>query len=733
MTLRYLVIIQLFFVALLSSLTALASTIPDTSTINHLNKKAAAFFTSDPDSTYYYAEKNITLSRKINYQKGLADGLVLEAHVDYFKGKSAEAIENFDKAIVIYKQQKDQSGLSACYILYGKMFTLLANYSTAMDYMNKALSIDKQIGDERILTDCYKNIGIVYFSEGKLSKSLDFYYEALFIAVKNHYKIPSAELYNDIGVILQNMEVYPNALEYFKKSIAIFEGTNNLQALGTINENIGEVLLAQADYNTAIEYLNKANKIAKKQNDKDGLSSVYTDLGLCYANMRQFDKAARYLDTSLRIGIKYKIVYNQAYAMIGFSTMYNLEKEYKKAYPYAVQGEQLAIKLGNLSIRSNAALQLSKTLAGLGNTSEAYRLLNEYIDSKNGLKNNESIQKLTSYNFELSFSVKQRLLAQQAHDRELLYRENTRFERLTNLIFLIIIIAMVIISGIYYMQKRKQLKINRLLKNKNIVVIKQKGHLDEQTIKLNELNTLKDRLIAILAHDLRAPLSTLRGLFDLLQDESISHQELLDMIPSVLKKLEYTSDFLDTLLFWINSQMDNFDKSVKSFSVKKVCALEVESHHEQAAQKGISLIEHVPNKITALADPNSVRIVVRNLITNAIKFSTTNDVIEVSAKQEDQHIIISIRDTGMGMTTERSEKLFKTKVDSKTGTHNESGTGMGLLFCKDLIEKCNGEIWVSSQQGVGSEFSFRIPSGVHKDKNHPVSTDKPEMEAVIKQ
>ena len=705
-------ILIFFFLALFSGMALADTAVGDTANINRLNKAAAAHFRSDPDSTFQLAKQSIALSRKTGYAQGLADGLVQEGHASYFKGKSADAIKDFDEAIGIYKNLNDQKGLAACYVQYGRMYNILADYSKALGYLNMALAIDKKVGDEYALTDCHKNIGIVYFSQGKLSKALDFYYEALFIAVKNHYSLLTAELYNNIGVILQNMEVYPNALEYYKKSIAIFEGTNNLQALGTLHENVGEVLLAQNDYDNAIKYLTKANNIAKRQHDQDGLSSVYTDLGLCYANKNQFQKAISYLDTSLRIGIKYKIVYNQAYSLIGFATVYNMQKDYKKAYSYALQGQQLAIKLGNLSVRANAALQLNKTLAGLGRVTEAYQSLNEYIELKKGLKDNESIQKLTSYNFELSFAVKQRLVEQEQRDKDLLYKQDSRAQRLTNLIFFIIIIAMVATTGIYYTEKRKQQKINKLLENKNTEVLQQKSDLNDQADKLNSLNNLKDRLIAILAHDLRAPLSTLRGLFGLLQDDSISHQELLDMIPGVLKKLEYTSDFLDTLLFWINSQMENFDRAAKSFSVKQIVAAETESYHEQASLKGINLFENIPDNILALADPDSVRIVTRNLITNAIKFSDKDDVIEVSARQDGQNILISIKDTGMGMTTEQSNKLFKSKVDSNIGTHNESGTGMGLLFCKDLVEKCNGTIWVTSKRGSGSEFSFTVPANL---------------------
>jgi len=224
---------------------------------------------------------------------------------------------------------------------------------------------------------------------------------------------------------------------------------------------------------------------------------------------------------------------------------------------------------------------------------------------------------------------------------------------------------------------------------------------------------LKDRLISVLAHDLRAPLSTLRGLFSLLQDDTISHEQMLDMIPNVLKKLEYTSDFLDTLLFWINSQMENFENSAKSFYIKDIVAYETENYYEQAALKGINLVDNVPGDVIASADPNSIRIVIRNLITNAIKFSGQNDTVEINVwKKDGQNHIISVKDTGTGMSDEQLNKLFKSKVNSKAGTHNESGTGMGMLFCKDLVEKCSGKIWVTSKQGHGTEFSFTVPVGV---------------------
>jgi two-component system sensor histidine kinase/response regulator len=685
---------------------------PDTTSINRLNALAENYFDTNPDSTIYFAQKAMELSRKINYKAGMADALVQTAHADYFKGRFNQARQEFDQAIVIYQKVNDYMGLSDCYMLYGRMYNYLADYSAALSYLNKALEINKKDHNETYQSDCYKNIGIIYYSEGQLSTALDYYYKALYLALKLNNRVFMAADYNDIGVVLQSMELYPKALEYFKKSLKLFVLTKNLNGVGTVNENIGEVFLHEKDYGRAITYVNKSLTVAKKQDDKDGLMSDYTDLGLCYGNTRRFPLAESNLDTSLQIARKYKEVYNEAYTLIGFATVYNLEKDYKNAYKYAMEGQGLAIKLGNVQVRSNAALQLNKTLAGLGKFDEAYKLLRQYIELKDSLNNNESIQKLTSYNLEMGFAAKQHQLTLQQRERDILYQQRLKQQRLINTIFLMVILGMLAVSMVYYRQKRKQQKINAMLADKNREVLEQKENIDDQAQKLNDLNVLKDRLISVLAHDLRAPLSTLRGLFDLLQDDTISHEQMLEMIPGVLKKLEYTSDFLDTLLFWINSQMDNFESSAKSFYVKDIVAFEAENYIEQAALKGIRLVDNVPEDVVASADPNSIRIVIRNLITNAIKFSRENDVIEISVDREDEfNHIITVRDTGTGMSEEQLHKLFKSKVTSKTGTNNESGTGMGMLFCKDLVERSNGRIWVTSKHGEGTAFSFTVPAG----------------------
>jgi two-component system sensor histidine kinase/response regulator len=611
---------------------------------------------------------------------------------------------------LLYIKINNETRLANCYIQTGRMYNRMSNFNLASFYFNKSLELNRRITNEAGIADSYHNIGMVADNIGKSSSALDNYFKSLAINIKLHDKYSSASNYNNIGEIMKGLEIYPKSMEYYKRALVIWQNSKNIQGMSTGYQNIAEILMLEKKYDEALPYIQKSLKLTIDQDDKDGLAGLYRDLGLCYANKKDFATSLRYMAKSLKIATDYKLDYDKTVSLNGFATVYNLQKDFKNAYEYAVTAKHTSEKLGNISLRANAALQLSSALAGLERFQEAFEARKQYDDLKDSLKSDENVQKLTSFNLESNFAEKQRRLAEEHQRKDEQYQEKIQRQGLLSIIFFIIILGMIAVLIVYYKARRKQQNINTILEDKNHEVLKQQADLNNQTYMLNESNNLKDRLISVLAHDLRAPLSTLRGLFGLLEDDSITHEQFLSMIPQALKKLEYTSDFLDTLLFWINSQMENFTSSTKSFTLKEIAAFEVQNYQEQAAEKGIKLVDNVPASLAVMADPNSIRIVIRNLITNAIKFSKKDDIIDVSAyHSEDDFILLSVKDTGVGMSEKQMNKLFRSKVDSGTGTNNESGTGMGLLFCKDLIEKCNGRIWVESVPGSGTEFFFTLP------------------------
>ncbi|MES2274444.1 MAG: tetratricopeptide repeat-containing sensor histidine kinase [Bacteroidota bacterium] len=678
---------------------------PDTLHVNRLNTLAEDYFESQPDSTTYYANLAIGLSNKLGYKKGLADAYIQIASVNSFRGNYAVSTANFNRALLLYQQIIDPLGISESLIGLGRVQDLLGNYNNAIRFFNQALAIRKKSGKEMDIADCYGTMGITYDNMGEFSKALDCYFKSLIIDIRHKEELAAADNYCNIGVIMQHLQLYPKALAYFNKAYKIWAVLNDKQGISTINQNIGEVLMAQKNYSKAINYLHKASAVFHHMDDKEGISLIYYDLGLYNYYTQRPDSALHYLHLALQSAGQYKIKYNKAYAYLGLAMVYNQERDYANAYTYALLAQNTANNLGSLNIRADATLQVSRALAGLKRFEEAYQQHQLHNALRDSLKNNENIQKLTSYNLEIDFEKRQK-------EATLTYQQKIATQKNTNIIGTIVIVVMAIIIGLYYNAKRKQQKINKLLADKNTEILRQKADLDLQASKLTDLNALKDRLIAVLAHDLRAPLSTLRGLFALMADESISHEEFASMIPQVFNKLEHTSDFLDTLLSWINSQVDDAAHTALSFFIGDIVTQELSYLDEQLKNKQITIQADIANDALIVAEPNSVRIVIHNILTNAIKFSHRNGAIHLLARRENSEVIFTVRDTGTGLSEDQQAKLFKIRVTSMSGTENETGTGMGLLFCKDLIEKYKGRIWAQNIVGTGTEVGFSLPAAI---------------------
>lgn len=690
--------------------TNLLNTSADTTTIRRLNKLALEFYESYPDSTTYYGELEIKLAKKINDIRGVADGSVQVASVSSFRGDYKTAEKLYNKAIDIYNKTGDLHGLYKCYTGLGGIQDYLGNYDKAILLYNQGLGISKKARDEADEADCYNLLGITYDSKGDYSKSLDNYFKSLIINIKQKDELSAADKYCNIGVIMHELGLNAKALDYYGRARDIWHKLDDKQGLSAIYQNIGEVLLDQGKYATSLQHLRYAEASYKEMDDHDGLSLIYYDLGLFKLRTNQKDSALYYLNLSLKSANHNKIKYNEANAYLGLATIYNSRKDFKNAYVYAIKAQTTANIMGSNGVKVDAMKQVSTALAGLKRFEEAYQQMLLYSALRGRLNHNESIQKIASYNIEIDFAKRQKQIAQQQHEKEQVFKKKLALQKNMNIAYAAIILVCATLAVIYYRGRRRQKAINAMLHEKNNEILLQQEDIHHQSIKLNELNLLKDRLIGVLAHDLRAPISTLRGLFTLMIDKSITHTEFVEMTPTVFNKLEHTSDFLDTLLFWINSQVDTTDANIKAFKIDEVVDKELMHLDDKIKQKDLDITVSISPDVTAFADPSSIRIVIHNFLTNAIKFSNRGGLIDISAITENGRTVFCIKDNGVGMTEQNLANLFKSRVNSLQGTENESGTGMGLLFCKDLVEKYKGKIWVESKLDMGTKLCFDLPA-----------------------
>jgi len=244
------------------------------------------------------------------------------------------------------------------------------------------------------------------------------------------------------------------------------------------------------------------------------------------------------------------------------------------------------------------------------------------------------------------------------------------------------------------------------LTNLRIEALKSKQQADE----LQRLNQLKDRIFSIMAHDLRGPLLNLAEVLKMTSDDTISAEEFKFLSPTLTKDISYTTDLLENILHWSRSQLKGYSINKELFDLNKLIASEINYHFKSASIKKIEIIQDIEDSLIAFADLLMMQMVIRNLLTNAIKFCHSNCYIELSASYlNNEYISLIIKDNGVGIAPENLQRIFNGENVSSRGTQNEKGTGIGLMVCWDFMARNEGTIAIKSEVEKGTIFNLQIP------------------------
>ena len=235
--------------------------------------------------------------------------------------------------------------------------------------------------------------------------------------------------------------------------------------------------------------------------------------------------------------------------------------------------------------------------------------------------------------------------------------------------------------------------------------------LKEQAEQLRSLNQLKDRLFSIIGHDLRSPLVSLMDMLKLADEEDISEEEFKSFLPMLANNVGHTSELLENLLHWAKSQLQGETIHPVHFDLKTMVDQKMNLFGKKASDKGIHIDNKVQGNTNIYADQHMIDLVLRNLLANAIKFCKKDNTITITAAADDELTTVCVSDTGVGIPEQNLTKLFASETFTTQGTGSEKGTGLGLLLCKDFVEKNHGKIWVESTPGKGSKFYFTVPNG----------------------
>jgi len=265
------------------------------------------------------------------------------------------------------------------------------------------------------------------------------------------------------------------------------------------------------------------------------------------------------------------------------------------------------------------------------------------------------------------------------------------------------------LMSVFFDQQMDQIVISvtDITERKNI-----ENELKKNESELKALNTTKDKLFSIVAHDLRGPIGTSADLLDVMIESynSFSDDERLKMLEILKNSAQSTYNLLETLLNWAIVQTNNLVFKPDLFNLTKCIESILRNLSSTVLSKNLTILFDPSNEIIGYGDQNMIQTVFRNLIGNAIKYTFRGGTIEVKAIEQGSDIVITISDNGIGMEDETKRNLFnQNRLDSKYGTENEKGTGLGLILCKEFIEKHGGRIRVESETGKGSRFIFNLP------------------------
>lgn len=608
-----------------------------------------------PTDYLQYAEKALQLSESLQYKKGELNSLLVLGLYHWSKGLN-------------YQASVDQK---------------------CLDYFEKVTAIAKSTGDREIDAKASRAIGKIYIELGEQQIGL----KILLETYQTSKDSTGAKFYltTDVGNIYFNSGEYLKSLQKFLEALVLARNENNQHKIAYGLNSVARVFDKLARRAKAVTNLDEGIAIAEKNKDLFCLAVLYNTYGGINLHLDELDKAARYYEQAAEISKRINNQRLSADILQNLAKLYNKKQEYPKA----------------LELYQEALVFYEKSAPRM-------HLIDMYSDLSDIYSRGKDHQKALTY-FKLYTEIKEQYFSDKSQNEllvaeaeinekkiEVLERANKladtelkvqKLQKNIALGFTVVLLISLSIMGVSFLQKRK---INITLQSKQE--------------ELKQANTLKDRMFAVISQDLRVPLNSLRNVVTLLNSDALNPQEIKLISEKLNEDLGATLGLLDNLLYWARSQMQGLKREPKQINISQILNDNIALLSGNANKKNVVLQNTVSQTFNkAYADPDMINLVVRNLLTNAIKFSPKGSTVSMSAKNNGNMAEVHISDAGVGISEEDQQKIFNPSIVlSDTGTAMEKGAGLGLLLCKEFIEENEGQIWVKSEESKGSIFSFSL-------------------------
>ena len=605
---------------------------------------------------------------------------------------------------------------------------------------NQTLKLSDSINYKKGELEALSNFATLNLYSGKTKDVIFYANKVLHEKESDDFPELKMKIYNELGQAYFIKQDYPSSYANFRKGLALSKKYQDIDFAAKVNMNLGTMFNLLEDYEEALAFYSEAQKeLDRVQNPKRMEAMISANLGFLHTQTGDFQKAEEHLKSAILVFEEGKILEWLAFS---YTTLAQLDLK-MNIYEDAILNYEMALQidsnLNNIKGRADIHYGLAKAYLGLGNLQNAEKYITESLKLFKEFKLNTGLEKCYRLLYELK--KKQGFLAESIDylekteklandiskeknvrnlkmlDAKLKFeKEKEVLERAKNSAIskrnkyiqwsLAALFTLFIVGVLILRSNLREKKLNKALEQQALVL-----QDNEKTLK--NINRNQDQLFSIVGHDLKGPIYSLKELLNLYLEDENGKEYFDNFAPKLKEDLEQVEFTLSNLLQWGMVQMKGFSIHTKKIDVKKEIDISINLFRKTSKNKSITIKNEIPEREIVLADLNHFHIIFRNLISNAIKFTSENGEIHIFSERKKENLVIAVRDNGLGIPKKVRENIFKNNEHhSSYGTNLEKGTGLGLRLAKEMVNHNKGHIAVKSEVGVGTTFYVELPTEI---------------------
>lgn len=629
------------------------------------------------DSAVYYYQKSHDLYAATRDTFNMANTLHYLGSLNFNFNYYEKALAYYLESLKLKEHGKNKAMLSTTLQTIGNLYHQMGNYNMAIDYLKSSLVMHESNNDLKGMAYVHNLLGNVYKKKGSIEKARINYEQSLEIRKNNGSSNDLASIYNNLGMLETKTGSFEEAREHFESALEVYRNTGNTRGIMIVCNNIGNLYQSRGDDHHAIGYFKKAIKISNDLDDKFYLSLCSRKIGEAYMKSGNMGFALKCFNEASRAANELSHAELIKNAYLSLHDYYKKEGDYRSALGYYTRYTHLNDSL--------------------------YKVLHSQKITE--LQTNYELEQKDNVIREIKGSVAE--LEMENKQQELLL---TRQKYARNTLIIITIFIALLTIALYNRYKLKK-KSTNLLAEKVKQIEHYNHQLTESEKELKKLNATKDTFFNIMAHDIKNSLIGMISLSRIFNKDfdNLKENDRKDFSRVIHQSANQLYKLLENLLHWARAQTGRVSYNPQNINIGDIAENCLEVSKLNIQNKQLKAVNNIKN-IHARADKEMITLVIRNLISNAIKFTGPGGTIAIIGSGNENFVEIHVKDTGVGMEDEIKDNLFKLDKHITTpGTSNEEGTGLGLILCKEFILKHGGKIWVESEVNKGSTFKFTLP------------------------